>query len=98
MSNVWSDDYRPYGVNEGRRGSRSQWKRAYDKLMAPDEDTAYMTCWEILGISEDATLKQIKKAFRILAFKTHPDHGGTSEAFRRVNGAYEEILRSRGEL
>ena len=51
--------------------------------------------YEVLGIARNATDEDIKKAFRKLAFKYHPDHnredGGTGEKFKEVNEAYEVL-------
>jgi molecular chaperone DnaJ len=49
--------------------------------------------YEILGIKKDASPDEIKKAFRKLARKHHPDlNPGDSAAekkFKEINGAYE---------
>ncbi len=48
--------------------------------------------YKILGVSKDATQEEIKKAFRKLALKYHPDrHKGDKEAeerFKEINEAY----------
>lgn len=45
--------------------------------------------YDTLGISPTASSSEIKKAFRKLALKHHPDKGGDSEKFKKINGAYE---------
>ena len=50
--------------------------------------------YEILGIGREATDEDIKKAFRKLAFKYHPDHNqedNSGEAFKEINEAYEVL-------
>ena len=50
--------------------------------------------YEILGIDRNATDEEIKRAFRKLAFKYHPDHNHgdrTGERFKEVNEAYEVL-------
>jgi hypothetical protein len=49
--------------------------------------------WSILGISPDATVAEIKSAFKLRALETHPDRGGSAESFRLVLRAYEEAQR-----
>ena len=46
--------------------------------------------YTILQVERDATLDDIKKAFRTLALNCHPDKpGGTNEAFQKLKDAYE---------
>lgn len=45
--------------------------------------------YEVLGVDKTADQKEIKKAYRKLAVKHHPDKGGDEHHFKEVNAAYE---------
>ena len=50
--------------------------------------------YEVLGVDKNATDEEIKRAFRKLAFKYHPDHNHEDKAgekFKEVNEAYEML-------
>ena len=48
--------------------------------------------YEVLGVSKGASEDEIKKAFRKLAVKYHPDKAGGDEAkFKEINEAYEVL-------
>lgn len=49
-------------------------------------DTSY---YDLLGVSPDASQKEIKKAFHKLALKNHPDRGGDAEKFKEMSAAYD---------
>lgn len=51
--------------------------------------------YEVLGVSKSASADEIKKAFRRLAVKHHPDkQGGDETKFKEVNEAYEVLKDS----
>jgi DnaJ like chaperone protein len=61
--------------------------------------------YKVLEITENATDSEVKKAYRKLAIKFHPDKIGdlgegprklAKERFLQVQGAYEQIKKSRG--
>jgi molecular chaperone DnaJ len=47
--------------------------------------------YDVLGVKKDASSAEIKKAFRKLARKHHPDAGGDEEKFKELNSAYEVL-------
>jgi DnaJ family protein A protein 2 len=47
--------------------------------------------YESLELNTDATIDDIKKKFRDLAKKHHPDRGGDGEKFKEINAAYEVL-------
>ncbi|WP_334098534.1 J domain-containing protein [Gordonibacter pamelaeae] len=47
--------------------------------------------YKTLGVARNATADEIKKAFRKLARKHHPDTGGDEAKFKELNEAYEVL-------
>lgn len=47
--------------------------------------------YQTLEINENATQAEIKKAYRRLALKHHPDKGGSEEKFKEIKKAYEVL-------
>ena len=63
------------------------------------------SCFEVLGLNQSSSNEEIKKAYRELVFKYHPDkvqHLGEEfkkiahEKFVEIKNAYEEIKKIRG--
>ncbi len=57
-------------------------------LPAPDLPSFFRA----LGFSEMPTIEDVKKKYKMLARKLHPDAGGTSEDFNTLQNAYEKCL------
>ena len=61
--------------------------------------------YRILGITEQATDEEVKKAYRKMAISFHPDkvaqmgeeyQKGAKEKFQQIQDAYENIKKKRG--
>jgi len=50
-----------------------------------------MDYYDTLGISKSASQDEIKKAYRRLALKYHPDKGGDHDKFTEINEAYQAL-------
>lgn len=69
----------PFGDEHfGRRGGGGSKK---------DADTSKF--YEVLEVSKESSTGEIKKAYRKLAIKHHPDKGGNPETFKEISRAYE---------
>lgn len=51
---------------------------------------------DILGTNESWSQRAIRKQFKLLSIKIHPDKSGTSELFKIVHIAYKNIMSGKG--
>ena len=54
--------------------------------------------YDTLNVSKSASEAEIKKAYRKLAIKYHPDKGGSEEMFKKVSEAYNILSDSEKRL
>lgn len=58
--------------------------------------------YDILGVNRNATQEEIKKAYRKLSLKNHPDKGGDVDKFKEISTAYDilsnEITRRKYDM
>ncbi len=54
--------------------------------------------YAILGVQKDATEEQVKKAYRKLALKWHPDHAHDPEAKEKAEKMFKDIAEAYGVL
>ena len=50
-----------------------------------------MNYYETLGVNEGADQDEIKKAYKKLAMKHHPDRGGDEKTFQSISQAYDTL-------
>jgi len=81
----WGDDYEELGK---RRNTKED--KEFREAVAENNLTNY---YDVLGVPNDATQEEIKKKFRELAKKTHPDKTkeDSEEAMTELNKAYEVL-------
>jgi len=81
----WSDDYEEIGDRKNTKDDRE-----FRDAASNDKLPNY---YEALGVPRDVTQEEIKKKFRELAKKTHPDktREDSEEAMAELNEAYEVL-------
>ena len=72
---------------ELRRRTEARRTRDDEALRKTTEPSLYAA----LGVENDATDAELKKAFRRLCLKHHPDKGGDAETFSRLRDAYDVL-------
>jgi curved DNA-binding protein CbpA len=50
-----------------------------------------MTHYDALGVSNNASDDEIKKSYRTLSLRHHPDRGGSKEKFQEISAAYDVL-------
>ena len=53
--------------------------------MQPEREVDNEEFYKILGVEKDASASQLKKAYRKLAIKHHPDKGGDEAMFKKIS-------------
>lgn len=83
-----------YGKLDPRDASRERVKREthpYDDIFFKSKATLTMA-YAILGIKQgEMYIDQIKKHFRKLSMKEHPDRGGDEQTYKRIVAAWSYI-------
>eukprot|EP00935_MAST-01C_sp_MAST-1C-sp1_P002424 g2424.t1 len=90
---VTHQERRPVCFDAGSEEARNEWMRLLiiaveGPVNAPKTVGQY---YEVLGLSEDASLKEVKKTYRRKALKSHPDKGGDRATFLALQEAYEVL-------
>ncbi|TAA49796.1 J domain-containing protein [Shinella sp. JR1-6] len=72
-------------------------RRAYSAAAAATRQPIKPWWCDVLGVPANATAEQISRAYKLLAKKNHPDHGGGEEAMKRLNVARSAALSARAK-
>lgn len=59
---------------------------------SPPKDIDNKKLYELLKVDTKASPDEIKKSFRKIALKEHPDKGGDPEKFKEITVAYEVLM------
>ncbi len=101
------------GISQGdyvsihERHVGSGYSRSYSGTQPPKHSASLKDPYKVLGITSDATDDEVKRAYRRMAMKYHPDRvAGMSEELQRnaaeqmkeINSAYEAIKQQRPSL
>lgn len=94
--NVWAIGRHIEALRAQERWGVGSIERAfsgYQALPAVGESSA-SDWWKTLGVPVNATVDQVRDAYRVLVKKHHPDRGGDAEMFRRLQAAMERFERT----
>lgn len=78
-----------------RRGFREQRRKQAEALRIPEEERKALA---VLNLEGEVSLQDIKKQYKLLVKKHHPDVNSgvqAEEQFRRITAAYQDLMRLR---
>ena len=81
-------------ARQHQQDQRQQRTRSSHQHQSTGQTFLHQTYLKILGLTFPFTLQDLKRAYRKRALETHPDSGGTAEAFRSVHTAYQTLSLS----
>ena len=67
-------------------------KRTYNNVHRKEEGMSINEARQILGVSDNASPKEINNSFKLLMKKNHPDKGGTKYLAQKIIHAKNRLL------
>ncbi|KAJ9444586.1 hypothetical protein DIPPA_12143 [Diplonema papillatum] len=82
-------------------GAANDWQKWKEQLRQKAQENMAARSWikehgspyATLGVEENASLDQVKAAYRKLSLTKHPDKGGSLEEFQRIQTAHNIIVK-----
>lgn len=68
----------------------------FEAPSVPTRDSEAITAFEVLGLPADASVSDVRTAYREQVKDAHPDHGGDRESFERIREAYTIAVKQAG--
>lgn len=68
------------------------------KVSKLDREYQEYNPYEVLNLDPEASLSEIKKQYRVLSLKYHPDRGGDEATFMRIAKAYAALTNEQSRL
>jgi hypothetical protein len=68
-------------------------ERAFMGFKALPEKASCVPWWDVLGVSRECTLKEVKAAYKKQSKIHHPEMGGEPHKWRELQDAYEQALK-----
>lgn len=87
------DKYGTYDTQQGH-GAPNEWRSIFEHIMGLDEAIGIIgqaSPLAILGFTNLPTWEELKKRYRQLMMKYHPDRGGDKETAQRIIAAYTKL-------
>ena len=102
------DNYKTFDPEAEGYGSSWQWRQSFRERMGMDEAREVLQDKHplaFLGLPKGATWNEIKRAYRALALKFHPDHcgarglteGEATERMKAINAAFTILEHQHGK-
>lgn len=76
-----------------RHGGDFMMYQAFEGFTALPAPAKGPSCWDLLGVSPNASPAEIDRAFRDAAKKAHPDAGGSDAAMATLSAAKQEAMQ-----